>query len=572
MSSSGLSESARGSLWTAAALALYLLCLATPFREVLREDLSRVVPMYPRFDASEGKARPFWKFIGEAEQRFVAWQVARNARVLIEEPGALFDTEQCHPTKKMMALGEPMIALGVVGVPCRLVLSDPLRTYNAVLLGIILISAMAMYLLVKEWTGIPAAGIVAGLLYAFHPDKIADINHIYIHDTAWTVLALLFVRRFFEHGRWRDAIPFALCCAMQIAGSYYPFVGAALLALPFLVWLLSRYGWRQLAPIPAATALLLIALVGFAVFAPYLEMRSGELLITRSELHFAVWSELLPGGGRFPGWIALGLVLFGLATLRRDTLRESPFLALVAACVLVLLMTVGSSAKQAPALYRLFSGVIPGLDAVRRPNEILSAFHVGFTILAGLGCGALLSRLSGRAALGAALALISTCYLATLRPAWLGLDPPVVYRAMTIRPAESTLAFYEALGERGNDGPILETPRGDFLQEASRVLVSGYHERRTSACVNELQPEAEAVEALREGLPSRESIAGLAAMGFTTIVVHHSPGLPGEDERRQAAQRQARALAQAARRPESGLRALHQIPGMSAYEMVDIGD
>ena len=52
------------------------------------------------------------------------------------------------------------------------------------------------------------------------------------------------------------------------------------------------------------------------------------------------------------------------------------------------------------------------------------------------------------------------------------------------------------------------------------------------------------LEALRLGLPSEESIAGLRAMGFTTILVHHPAG---EDGRRRSARSQARALDEAAR-------------------------
>ena len=91
--------------------------------------------------------------------------------------------------------------------------------------------------------------------------------------------------------------------------------------------------------------------------------------------------------------------------------------------------------------------------------------------------------------------------------------------------------------------------------------------------MNELQPEAEAVEALREGLPSPESIAGLREMGFTTIVVHHPLGAAADDdERRRAARLQEEAMAEAARRPGSGVRTLHRIPGMSAYGIVDVVD
>ena len=83
-----------------------------------------------------------------------------------------------------------------------------------------------MYALTRDLTGMPAAGIVAGLLYAFHPVKVEDPGHAFGYDTGWTVLALLFARRWFEHGRWRDALALALFAALQVSSSLYPLLCA----------------------------------------------------------------------------------------------------------------------------------------------------------------------------------------------------------------------------------------------------------------------------------------------------------------------------------------------------------
>jgi len=545
--------------WALAALAVFALALVTPFHEVWREDISVVVPMFPRFEGDLPKGRFFWKWIGESEQRFVAWQVSRNARVLRTDPSALFDTEQCFPSQNMMALGEPMIALGVVGIPFQLISGDPLVTYNCVLAFVIFLSGFAMFLLTKEWTGVPAAGIVAGLLYAFHPDKIADINHYYIHDNLWTVLALLFASRFFARGRWRDALGLAASCGMQIAGSYYPFVGAILIAPPLLFWLHRRYGFGRFAPGPLAVAMLLIVGVGVAIFGPYLEMRSSAVLITRSDLHFAVFSEFLPGGGRFPGWIALGLVALALASMRRHSLLTTPTASLIAACIVVCLATVSvSDHSSAPLLYRALAKFVPGLDAVRRPNEILSAFHLCFTLLAGIGCAALLQRIPTARFLPIAAALIVTTYVSTLQPGVLALESPVVYRAMTARPQASELAFFDSLAQVGNTGPILETPHDAFHVEARRLLLSGYHLRATSSCVNELNPNATRIQGLVDALPSREAILEAHALGFTTIVSHHPSHAPEAVEA-------ARLLAAEAKREPSLLTRIHGDSSMTAY-------
>ncbi len=547
--------------YSALAIALFALALVTPFHEVWREDLRVVVPMFPRFEGEMAQKRAFWKWIGETEQRFVAWQVVRNARVLHSRPWDLFETEQCHPTRHMMALGEPMIALGVVGIPFSITMDDPIAIYNWILASIIMIAALAMYLLVRDWTASPAAGIVAALLYAFHPDKLADINHYYIHDTAWTVLALFFAHRFFQRGGYANAISLALCCAMQMAGSFYPFVGAVLLAGPMAVWLIHRHGIRRLELPAALTAFVVIAIAGYFIFSPYLAMRSSDALIARSDLHFALWSEILPGGGRFPGWIALLLVAIGALGIRRDRPFASPHFALALGCLIILFTTIGGSdAKHAPLLYRMLANVVPGLDAIRRPNEILSVFHLGFTILAGLGCAALLARIPPPHRQSLAFAIIALTFVTTVRPGWLGFESPVVYRALDVRPSEAELAFFAELARRGSDGPILEVPRGQFHVEAHRLLLSGFHGRRVSSCVNELQPEAYEVAALVAALPEDGAITQLAEMGFTTIVVHHPPADA-------SARATAIGLRKLARRQPELLLQLHATMSASAFEI-----
>jgi hypothetical protein len=553
-------------LWNLAAAAIFGLALVTPFHEVWQHSPREVVPMFPRFEGKLTRARNFWRWIGETETHFVAWQVARNARTLLTRPADLFDTEQCHPTRKMLALGEPMIALGVVGMPFAMLLHDPLVIYNLVLVCVIFLSAMAMYLLVKEWTGLPAAGLVAGLLYAFHPDKIGDINHYYIHDTLWTVLALLFARRLFVRGCWRDALGLSLSCTMQMGGSFYPFVAAAVLAVPFSLWLIWGHGVRHLRIGPCAVAALLMALGAFAVFGPYLETHAGSLLADRTqESVFAVWKGVLPGGARFPGWLAIALAVAAFARGRERALAGidgDPRWALAAGAVLISMMAISnSSSLVAPPLYAALSSFVPGLDSVRRPNEILSGLYICVFILAGLGCASVLRSIPARFVAAATAVLVLGAYVATLRPASLGLESRVVYRALRLRPPQAEIDFFRVLEERGDSGPLLETPKGSFSVEADRVLLSGYHRRRTSSCVNSLQPEAAEVEQLIEQLPGRAALVRLRDLGFTTIVSHHGPLRRGLSAR-------AAELAKAAEGPNAPLRRIHGIETMTAYEIV----
>jgi len=85
-----------------------------------------------------------------------------------------------------------------------------------------------------------------------------------------------------------------------------------------------------------------------------------------------------------------------------------------------------SSPLVPPPLYRAVSSLAPGLDAIRRPNEILSGLYLCLSILAGLGCASVLRSIPVRFVSVAAAALVLCAYVTTLRPAFLGLESRVV--------------------------------------------------------------------------------------------------------------------------------------------------
>jgi hypothetical protein len=80
---------------------------------------------------------------------------------------------------------------------------QPVATYNLAVFAAFLLAATAMYLLVADWTGSRAAGVIAGFSYAFASERIAGITHLFVFDTTWVVLALFFARRWLAFGRWR---------------------------------------------------------------------------------------------------------------------------------------------------------------------------------------------------------------------------------------------------------------------------------------------------------------------------------------------------------------------------------
>jgi len=518
-----------------------------------------VVPAsYPQA-LEDAAPREDWSPLIVTDLRFMVWLAARNAYTLVRRPLHLFEAEQCFPARDSLAFGETGIALGILGIPFQLLGGDPLLTFNGVLVCIALLAAIAMFLVVRDWTGEPAAGIVAGLVFSFHALKLGDVVHVVVWDDAWTVLAFYFSVRLFTRRQWIDAVGLAGSVGMQLAGSIYPLLAAAVLGLPFLVWLLirqlrapapGRLLWAQLGMVVAVAGL-----VAWVVLGPYFEKAETGELGSNVFQAFRPLSYVLPGGVGFSGWLvwALGLAAFVLGR-RRVLVPElgDPRWALGLGGLLVFGFSVVAGGEPGqetvgllpgqdppgglPNLYLLLARLVPGLSAGRGPGSMYSGVHLVTCLLAGLGAAGLLRSVPERLRTSVAVSLIGLSALDTLRPSLLGFEERIHYRITELRPTSDELEFFGALEEAGDSGPLLEVPvnLGNMWKASRGLLLSAYHHRPTSYCYNSIFPEASRrIEALAAVLPEREALVRMRDLGFATVVVHHAEGeLAGEYHQR----------------------------------------
>ncbi len=526
--------------WALVGAVLLIAGLYAVFGEVWRHELDTFVPTEisrPDGVLASGEVREL--LLGD--QRFVAWLVSRNAYTLLEDPGSLYQAEPCFPADGALALGEPGITMGLIAMPFFFLSGDPIITYNLALVALVALGCLAMYILVRGWTGVPAAGIVAALLYGFHEIKIGDIGHPYGYDTSAFVLGLFFATRLLDRARWRDAVGLACCGAFLLAGSFYPTLSCLLVAVPLLPSFLMRAGWRAWSRIAVVVPVLFI--VGAFLFEPYLALRAEGVLAPRALQFFMPWSHLAPSGKSFPGWTLL--VLAAVALIARNPGNSSdtpapPRWGLLLGGLLALLLAGGGqggdfmeavrnpefAGPSFPNPYPWLAGFVPGLDNLRGPFGLVMGAHLALSILAGLGAASLLKRLSHRSAILLAIALIAVAWVDTFRPPGLGFSPRVEYGPANIKPPDGMLRFFEDLRAQGNAGPILEIPVAVF-HSSHAVLLSAYHRRRTSHCYTSyLPPSFAVVEELASRLPAPPALAGLREMGFTTIIVHHGEAQP----------------------------------------------
>ena len=562
-------------LWTAGAVLLFVVTALWLQADVWRLGFDRVVPSSP--GGMHAAARAGSQIdLNLSDQRFVVWAVARNAYTLVTRPASLFDSEMCYPEEHTLAMGPPAISLGMLGVPAWIATGDPVATYNFTLIAMNVLAALAMFWLVRDWTGSAAAGVAAGLLFAFAPAKIGlgFVTRPMITDTGWTVLAIFLARRFFARGRWRDGIGLALACATQLSADFYPLLAGALAGLPVFVWMLVHYRFRNLRPAPCAAASLLLLAAAAWILAPYLEL-SDSVIRERDIQLFASWASLLPGA--YVGWPTFLLALTALFAPRARALAGldgDPRWALLLALAGVALMATGGNAaaqvsaalegESVPALpnpYAAIATLVPGLRAVRLPMHLVSGVHLLVSLLAGLGAAVLIGLVPRRLATAGGLAMVALVWGITLssRPA---------YRVLEMRPPPQELALFRELDRLGNSGPLLEVPikldwAGYQAMDASQqVLLTSYHHRRTSGCYASFGPPIlKEIERLAADLPQRRAVRALSEMGFTTLIVRRTP--PTRHRRSYA-----RKIERAAEAPHPPLRLLHAGDELAAYELL----
>jgi hypothetical protein len=511
--------------WVHAAVALAYLLLAL---SALRVAVLAPTPALPYRALHEGRnTAP----LVHTDQQFVVWGVARNARTLLARPSALHDAEQCHPTPRATTLGEHMFGAGLLAVVPWALTREPITTYDVVLVLSLWLAALAMYALVLHWTGSVPAALVAGLLFGFHPARLGDPEHPYVHANQWTPLALLFAHRLVVGRRWRDAAGLAAACSLQLLESYYQVVALAVLGGAVAVVLAVRHR-RRLPLGRLAAAAGAVAGTCALVMVPYLDTRRTWGVLQDAPPILPPPQAFGPGGGAFPGAVLLALAVLGLADRARRGRgpgEPDPRLPLLLGAVLLawtstwgVTLLGGRLFLPTPAM--MLREWVPGFSAGRGVAHVRDGVYLALAFSAGFGVHLLTARLraAARAAVTAGVAAAALAELFVPAIAARSFGDSLELRAWEPRPAAADLDLLRTAAA----GAVLDLPLDFGLQGRLRLnghylLLGAYHRRPVAACINSFRlPIVADVERLAGRLPEPAAVAALAALGFRTVVLH----------------------------------------------------
>lgn len=358
----------------------------------------------------------------------------------LHQPLSLFHANAFHPARYSLAYSENLYGIALLLFPLRAAGVGPIAAYNVAMLAGFAFCGFAAYLLGRHLTGSFAAGLAAGVFYAFVPFRFVHLAHVQHVLGGWLPLLLLALLAFVRRPSWSRGILFAVVFVMNgLANIHYLLFGGLAIAITGLLvypapccraecpagadGTPAPRTWNRLL-IPFAFALLI--LVPFLY--PYLAVaKLYDMARSFEEVwRFSAWpSDWLPGATEperqlFPGALAMIVSVLAFVVARREKAK-------LALALLWMVIGFAGSLGLHFVFHEFLFGAVPGFRAIRAPARWAVIAYVGMAILIALFTAAVARRQRWLAY------LVPLAFAVSLWPGpvrWYLLDPrpPAVHR------------------------------------------------------------------------------------------------------------------------------------------------
>ncbi len=204
-----------------------------------------------------------------------AWRMQWNGRALLSSPDSLlsiFDTNILHPYPLTLAYSEHFILLTAQILPLILLPDSHLVGLNVSVLLTFVLSGYGMYLLMTAWTHNRWAGVIAGLLFAFSPNRFGQLNHLELLITPWMPLTLLTLHWTLTRPDRRTAIALIVLLNLQALSGFHFFFNLviACILMTSIYLLTGRIHWRWGLWLTGGVSVLSVLLLNSPIWAMYL--------------------------------------------------------------------------------------------------------------------------------------------------------------------------------------------------------------------------------------------------------------------------------------------------------------
>ena len=453
------------------------------------------------------------------------WRLSWLAHQLPRDPLHLFDANIFHPERYALAFSDAMIVPSLMVAPLVWSGVHQIVAYNVLLLSGFVLSALAMFVLVRSLTGHTAAALIAGAVFGFLPYRFLHYGHVELQMAQWMPLCLWALHRTVAGGRLRDGLLAGIFLTLQTLSSFYYgifFVTYLAVVVPvFLIGAGRAKASRAVRPLTAGVALAALLTIPFTI--PYFRARDTvgqrgveEIQIYSAEPHnymaapypnvmFGVssWRENLGGPERelFQGIAVPLLVIVAL---------WPPLSATRIAYALGLALAFDASLGFNGFVYPFLHAFAFPYHGLRVPARMAILVGLSLALLAGFGT-ARIARLSPRrwltaAALATLAAGILLEYRSTVRLRHVWRSPPPVYDAL---PSSARVIF---------EMPLVNP---DMALEPLYMYFSTFHWRRLVNGYSGFSPRSrQQLVDMMETFPDDAGMAELRRREVDAIVVH----------------------------------------------------
>ncbi len=351
------------------------------------------------------------------DAQFQAWEIAWVRHALVHPPARIFDANIFAPARNALAFTEPLIGYGLAGLPLGFAGFSEAGVFNVLCLLGTAFSAWAISRLAVSHGAPRLPALLGAAAAALGAQTACAFGYVSFTVAGAIALVLVAWKRLRESGRWRVA--FALGAAIAALGWFsLHLLAFGLAALSAIVALdvATKTETRRLALLTRLAAALALAGLLLAPLARHMLEARSEYGFQRDEAESRLYSaaprdwltttSFNPGQAflkwrsdsersLYPGTAALLLSAAGilglLLTRKNGGLVASG--ALLAGLGIV--GSFGPAGPVVPALKIVFPFVFSGIRAFTRFGCIA---QIGFGLLAGAGCAALLERARSRGA------------------------------------------------------------------------------------------------------------------------------------------------------------------------------
>ncbi len=511
------------------------------------------------------------------------WRMQWNARAFLggaENLANIFDTNIFFPFPLTLAYSEHFLMMTAQALPFLLITDNHLVGMNLSVLLTFVLSGYAMVLLVTDWTGNRWAGLIAGVVFAYSPNRFGQLNHLELLVTQWMPLALLALHWTLTRRGFRYPALFIIFFNLQaLSGFHYTLnltLACGLLALIYA--LTHRIDWRRGLWLAGGLSVGITLLINWPVWRMYLRFSDvmgairtpGEVHVYSAAItdYFTSLPHNLLYGWTFGRWtieghqfqplmpvglIGLLLALVGVSVLFRRSngqqknqvtplqtsyaLPTALFFFILTLTGLLLSFGLNEEAlgpSLSPLLefspYKWLYETVPIFQGIRVPGRYSVMVVLGLSGLAGWGAAQLLNLKALRTSTAAPRwALIGSSLLMALIIVeyWsVPLEGPQFLAGPDIPPVYAWLET-----ETAPDAVVLELP----FRESSEFLYeyySSYHWRRlANGGTGFTPPIYKEMRHWFNAFPDARSVDVMRQLGINYVILHPRLYAPEEWER-----------------------------------------